>query len=93
MCMHAKFLQSCPNLCNPWTVAHQASLPMGFSGREYQGGLLCPPPGDLPNPGTEPVSCDSCTAETHSRHRIVGTDNSLKLFLVSCSCHRSCPYY
>ena len=68
--MHAKLLQSCPTLCDLWTVAHQASLSVGFSGREYQSGLLCPPPGDLPIPGTEPVSCDSCTAETYSQHRI-----------------------
>ena len=38
-----------------WTVAHQACLSMGFSRQEYWTGLLCPPPGDLPNPGTEPV--------------------------------------
>ena len=40
----------------PWTVAHQASLPMGFSGQEYWSGLPCPPPGDFPNPGIEPGS-------------------------------------
>ena len=27
---------------------------MGFSGQEYWSRLTCPPPGDLPNPGTEP---------------------------------------
>ena len=41
----------------PWTVAHQASLcPWGFSRPEYWSGLPCPPPGDLPHPGTEPRS-------------------------------------
>ena len=40
----------------PWTVAHQAPLFMGFSRQEYWSGLPCPPPGDLPNPGTEPAS-------------------------------------
>ena len=39
-----------------WTVAHQASLAMGFSRQEYKSGFLCPPPVDLPNPGTEPES-------------------------------------
>ena len=39
-----------------WTVAHQALLSMGFSRQEYCSGLLCPPPGDLPDPGIEPVS-------------------------------------
>ena len=28
----------------------------GFSRQEYWGGLPCPPPGDLPNPGIEPRS-------------------------------------
>ena len=39
----------------PWTVAHQA-LSVGFSRQEYWSGLPCPPPGDLPDPGTEPAS-------------------------------------
>ena len=39
-----------------WTVACQASLSMGFSRQEYWSGLPCPPPGDLPNSGIEPVS-------------------------------------
>jgi len=39
-----------------WTVACQAPLSMGFSRQEYWGGLLCPPPGDLPIPGIEPTS-------------------------------------
>jgi len=29
---------------------------MGFFKQEYWSGLPCPPPGDLPNPGFEPVS-------------------------------------
>ena len=36
------------------TVARQAPLSMGFSRQGYWSGLLCPPPGDIPNPGTEP---------------------------------------
>ena len=48
--------QLCPILCDPvgWTVALQAPLSMGFSRQEYWGGLPCPPPGDLPNPGIKP---------------------------------------
>ena len=42
-----------PNSVTPWTVIHQVSLSMGFSRQEYWSGLSCPPPGDLPNPGTE----------------------------------------
>ena len=30
--------QSCPTLCNPWTVAYQAPLSMGFSKQEYWSG-------------------------------------------------------
>ena len=40
----------------PWTVAHQAPLSVGFSRQEYWSGLSFPSPGDLLNPGTEPVS-------------------------------------
>ena len=40
----------------PWTVARQAPLSMGFSSQEYWSGLLCPPAGDLPNPGIKPIS-------------------------------------
>ena len=40
----------------PWALAYQAPLSMGFSSQEYWTGLPCPPPGDLPNPGIEPIS-------------------------------------
>ena len=40
----------------PWTVAHQVPLSLGFCRQEYWSGLPCPPPGDLPDPGTEPRS-------------------------------------
>ena len=40
----------------PWTVAHQASLYMGFSKQEHWSGLPCPPPEYLPNPGIKPTS-------------------------------------
>ena len=39
----------------PWTVARQAPLSIGFSRQEYWSGLPCPPPGNLPGPGIEPV--------------------------------------
>ena len=39
-----------------WTAAHQAPVSMGFSWQEYWSGLLCPSPGNLPNPGIEPIS-------------------------------------
>ena len=46
----------CLTLAILWTVACQSPLSMGFSRQEYQSGLPCPSPGDLPNPGMEPRS-------------------------------------
>ena len=40
----------------PWTVAYQAPLSMEFFRQEYWSGLLCPSPGDCPNPGIKPRS-------------------------------------
>ena len=42
------------------TAITKAPWSMGFSRQEYWSGLLCPSPGDLPDPGIElrfPVSC------------------------------------
>ena len=39
-----------------WSVAHQTPLSMGFFRQEYWSGLPFPSPGNLPNPGIEPVS-------------------------------------
>ena len=51
--------QSCPVLCDPKDCNHQAPLSMAFFRKEYWNGLLSPPPKDLPNPGTEPMSPQS----------------------------------
>ena len=40
----------------PWIVACQAPLSIGFSRQESWSGLPFPPPGDLLNPGIEPMS-------------------------------------
>ena len=58
-CVRAKSLQSCPPLCEFKAVTYQASLSVGFSRQEYWSGLPYPPPRDLPDPGTEPVSLKS----------------------------------
>ena len=42
-------------LWNPMDIARQAPLSMGFL-RQYRSGLPFPSPGDLLDPGTEPVS-------------------------------------
>ena len=45
---------SCVQLfVTPWTVTRQF---MGFTRQEYWSGFPYPPPGDLPDPGIEPVS-------------------------------------
>ena len=50
----------------PWSVACQAPLPMTFSGQEYWSGLPFPSPGDLPDPGIEPVSLASPALQADS---------------------------
>ena len=53
------FVLSHVQLCAiPWAVARQVLLSMKFSRQEYWNVLPGPPPGDLPDPGTEPaISC------------------------------------
>ena len=53
----SKLFQSCLTLfATLWTIAQQAPQSVTFSRKEYQSVLPCPPPGNLPDPGTEPVS-------------------------------------
>ena len=55
VCMPSRF-SHVRLLVTLWTVACQALLSMGFFRQEYWSGLLCPPPGDLPDPRIEPAS-------------------------------------
>ena len=48
--------QLCPTVWTLWTIAHQASLSMGFSRQEYWSGLLLPSPEDLVSRRIEPAS-------------------------------------
>ena len=48
--------QLCLILCDPWTVAYQAPLSMGFLRQEYWNELSFSSPGDLSDPGIEPAS-------------------------------------
>ena len=56
-----------PTLSTPWTVACQAPLSTGFPRQGYWSGLPFPPPGNIPDPGTEPrtpaLQEDSFTSE------------------------------
>ena len=51
ICLHVQ-----SHLCNPWTVACQASLSVEFSRQEYWSGLPFSTPGDIPNPEIGPES-------------------------------------
>ena len=53
--LHGKSLQPCPT-ATLWAIAQLFLLSVGFSRQEYWNGLLCPPMGHLPNPGTQPAS-------------------------------------
>ena len=64
--MHAKSLSHIQLFVKLWTVACQAHLSMGFSRQESWDGLLCPPPGDFPNPGIESISLMSPALEVNS---------------------------
>ena len=44
---------------DPWTVARQAPLSMGYPMQEYWSGLPFPSPEDLPDPGIKPESLAS----------------------------------
>ena len=54
------------SLATLWTVAHQAALSMGLPRQEYCSGLPFPPPGELANPGTEPMSRASLVLQADS---------------------------
>ena len=72
-----------PTSAIPWTVSHQAPLPLRFPRQEYCRGMSFPSPGDLPDPGMEPVLptlagrifttgtiCESWTIKKAERQRI-----------------------
>ena len=56
--MRAKALQSCLILGDPVDCSLPAFSIYGILQEEYWSGLLCPPPGGLPDPGTEPASLE-----------------------------------
>ena len=50
----------------PWTVIHQTSLSKGISRQKYWSGLLCLPPGDLPDSGIKLSSVMSLALASYS---------------------------
>ena len=57
-CARVKSLSRVLTLCDPMDCSPPGSS-VGFSRQEDQGGLPCPPPGDLPDPEIEPESLTS----------------------------------
>ena len=54
--MHAQSFSHSQLFCDPMDCSPPGSSSMGFSRQEYWSWLLFPPPGDHPDPGTEPPS-------------------------------------
>ena len=75
MCV-CKSLSHVRLFATPLTVACQASLSMGFSRQEYWSELLCPPLGDLRDPGIEPrfsaLQVDSLPSEPPEKPKNTG---------------------
>ena len=49
----------CPTLYDPADAARQVPLSLGFSRQEHWSGMPYSPPGDLPDPKSEPKSLKS----------------------------------
>ena len=58
-CVCAKLLQSCPALCDSWTIARQAPLSMGTLQAKILEWVAMPFSGGIPKPGREPSSLTS----------------------------------
>ena len=62
----AQALHSCPTLCNPMVCSSPGSSVHGILQARILEWLLCPSPGDLPNPGIEPIPLASSTLQAGS---------------------------
>ena len=59
VCVRAKSLQSCPTLCDSMDYSLLGSSVHGILHARILEWVAMPPPGDLPDPGIEPVSLTS----------------------------------
>ena len=55
-CVHARLLSHTQLFENPWTIAYQAPLSIGFPRQDYWSELPFPYSGDLPDPAIKPTS-------------------------------------
>ena len=84
---------SCAWLCDPKDCSLPSPCPWGFSRQEYWSGLPRPPPGDLPDPGTQPVSFMSpalagglfTTSAIWEAHYLCAAAKSLQSCLTLCN--------
>ena len=60
VCMCVYVLSCVQLFAIPGTVTHHASLSIEFYRQVYWSGLPFPTPGDLPDPGIEPMSPVAC---------------------------------
>ena len=54
--MKVKVVELCPTLCHPMDYSSPGSSSLEFSRPDYWSGSPVHSPGDLPNPGIEPMS-------------------------------------
>ena len=76
-----------------WMVTCQAPRSMGFSRQKYWSGLLCPTPGDLPDPGVEGTSPVSPALQVDSLPTEPPGQPSLFLLQNFCSCFSTLEEY
>ena len=70
VCVCVLVSQLCLTLCDPMGCSPPGSSVLGILWQEYWSGLPFPPPGDLPNPATEPaLQADSLLSETPGKQR------------------------
>ena len=67
----AKLLQLCPTLCHPMDCSPPGCSVHGI----LQAGLPYPSPGDLPDPGIEPMSLLSPALAYHQHHLLLDAYN------------------
>ena len=84
--MRAKLLQLCPTLCIPMDYSPPGSFVHGISQVSKLEWVAMIPPGDLPNPGIEPVTpALQVGAESPGKPFLVGL-SIRQIFLISDIC-------
>ena len=88
----AKSLQSCLTLCDPMDSTLPGSSVHGILQARTLKWVSCPPPGDLPDPGIEPVS--PATPALQADSLLLRTGEALSIvYIIStvCTCQSQSP--